>query len=99
MREGGGCRSRSREEGGGGGGGRLECTEAGVAAHRSLGEVSDHKGRAHIGEAEQRGAQVPVGGVQGAPGEGREEPGGLGQPATPHTEGGGGGGGSSRILR
>ena len=58
MREGGGCRSRSREEGGGGGGGRLECTEAGVAAHRSLGEVSDHKGRAHIGEAEQRGAQV-----------------------------------------
>ena len=65
--------------------------QAGVAVHRSLGEVSDHKGRAHIGEAEQRGAQVPVGGVQGAPGEGREEPGGLGQPATPHTEGGGGG--------
>ena len=63
MREGGGCRSRSREEAGGGGGGRLECTEA----------------------------QAPVGGVQGAPGEGREGPGGLGQPATPHTEGGGGG--------
>ena len=73
--------------------------QAGVAVHRSLGEVSDHKGRAHIGEAEQRGAQVPVGGVRGAPGEGREEPGGLGQPATPHTEGGGGGGGSSRVLR
>ena len=32
--------------------------QAGVAVHRSLGEVSDHKGRAHIGEAEQRGAQV-----------------------------------------
>ena len=32
--------------------------QAGVAVHRSLGEVSDHKGRAHLGEAKQRRAQV-----------------------------------------
>ena len=32
--------------------------QAGVAVHRSLGEVSDHKGRAHLGKAKQRGAQV-----------------------------------------